>query len=229
MSFIRITCVDRQEPCIHILIRCLKRLRIGKIKLWDQSVATSWEIYTILAQGINVIIFNPHFLNCHSAWNQFSAYVFICSVSLEICCGIGFQRHLRIMSFWTDSCKSSLWWRDTAWGFFYYCCSVFQAVLPSKLSAYRRSWGKAKFIISVSLLKEIQKVSWSIKAGCLLRNTNCLFLTNYILCWFTTKLDPNITGIFTSSHWSYKEALFWKKTLLSSKYKVCNSDLPTVM
>lgn len=112
--------MDRQEPCIRILIRCLKWLRIGKIKLWDQSVITSWEIYTILGQGINIIIFNPHFLNCHSAWNQLSVYVFLCSVSLEICCSVTFQRHLRIMSFWTDSCESSLWWRDAAWFWFFF-------------------------------------------------------------------------------------------------------------
>lgn len=203
--------MDRQEPWIHILIRCLKWLRIGKIKLWDQPVTTSWEIYTILVQGINVYYFQSQFSKLSLCMKWISVCIFLGSVSLETCHSIAFYDisefgHSGLIS------VSLLCGEEMQPGFFY-CCSVFQAVLPSKLSAYKRSWGKAKFIISASLLKEIQKVSWSIKAGCLLRNTNCLFLTNYILCWFTTKLDPNITGIFTTLHWSYKEALFWKKNL----------------
>lgn len=57
LSFISITCVDRQEPCIHMLIRCLKWLRIGKIKLWHQSVITTWEVHTVLVEGINVFYY----------------------------------------------------------------------------------------------------------------------------------------------------------------------------
>lgn len=106
---------------------------------------------------------------------------------------------------------------------FFHSCSIFQALVPYRLSAYRKSWGKAKFIISTSLLEEIQKVSWSIKTSCLLRNTTCLFLTNYSLYCFTIKSGPKKTVILETSHKSSKETLFWRKknTLLRSKYKVC--------
>ena len=163
------------------------------------------KIYAILIQreGVFFPAFNLQFLICCSAWSQLGVYIFVCSVSLEIWHSNTFQRHLRITQFWTDLRNSLLCGDEIQPAFFFFhSCSVFQAVVASRLSAYRKSWGKAKFIRSISLLKEMQEVSWSVKAGCLLRNTNCLVLTNYKLYCFTTKLGPRKKkkGILKTSH-----------------------------
>lgn len=86
--------------------------------------------------------------------------IYFCLFSLtRDLCSCTFQRHLRITKFRADLRNSLLHGEEMVKRYslpFFYCYSVFQAVVCSRLSAYR---GKAKFIINISLLEEMQKVS----------------------------------------------------------------------
>lgn len=70
----------------------------------------------------------------------------------------------------------------------------------------------------------MQNASWCIKAGCLLRNTNCLFLTNYIFVLVHHKIRPkenrnlkNLT-LISQGNSVLKQKINYSVEI---KYKVC--------